>query len=72
MAVSKETQAPINEEGANVRRLVTAGKQTDDLLTSGIGAIRANRLAKRMRTDLTNPTFVKVLGLDKLPQAEEE
>lgn len=72
MAVSKENPIPINEEGANVRRLVTAGKRTDDLVTSAIGAIRAQRLAERMGTNLTNPTLVKVLGLDKLPQGEED
>ena len=68
----KQIQTPVAEEGADVRRLIDAGKQTEDLLTSGAGVIRAQRLAKRLGVDLTNPTFAKVMGLDKLPRVEED
>lgn len=72
MVISKEKVSVVSEETADVRRLVRAGKQTEDLVTSGVGAIRAQRLAKRLGVDLTNPVFAKVAGLDKLPRVEED
>ena len=68
----KVLQVPIEEEAVDVKRLVNAGKRTDDPLTLNAGVMRASKLAKRLKVDITNPVFAKITGLDKLTKVKKD
>lgn len=58
------------QETADIRRLVQAGVNNRDLVTSGAGVARAGRLYKK-GLDITNPTAAAILKLDTLPTVED-
>jgi len=57
-----------HQESADIRRLMTAGRNTDDLITQAAGIARANRLSKKFKLNITNPIIANVFNIPPDPQ----
>ena len=61
----KETDVPVVEQVADIRRLFQAGERTEDWVIIDAARVRALNLHLGDEIDLQDPSVKKVLGLDE-------